>query len=62
MSLKRLNGEKIQTLFFRNPPLPQISTFWLGQKGCAYYEERAYLGCAYSEDGQYLIKFLLILV
>ena len=29
-------------LFFRNTPLPQISTFSLGQKGCAYYEKSAY--------------------
>ena len=55
MSLKRLNVEKnTGYLFFRNPPLPQISTFSLGQKGCAYYEESAYLGCAYYEDAQYL--------
>ena len=34
MSLKRLNVEKnTGYLFFRNPPLPQISTFSLGQKG-----------------------------
>ena len=26
----------------RNPPLSQISTFSLGQKGCAYYEKSAY--------------------
>ena len=33
MSLKRLNVEKIiGYLFFRNSPLPQISTFSLGQK------------------------------
>ena len=29
-------------LFFRNPPVPQISTFSSGQKGCAYYEKSAY--------------------
>ena len=29
-------------LFFRNPFLPQISTFSSGQKGCAYYEKSAY--------------------
>ena len=29
-------------LFFRNPPLSQISAFSLGQKGCAYYEKGAY--------------------
>ena len=58
MSLKRLNVEKnTGYLFFRNPPLPQISTFSLGQKGCAYYEESAYLGCAYYEDAQYKISF-----
>ena len=56
MSLKRLNVEKnTGFLFFRNPPLPQISTFSLGQKGCAYYEESAYLGCAYYEDAQYFL-------
>ena len=55
MSLKRLNFEKnTGRLFFRNPPLPQISTFSLGQKGCACYEESAYLGCAYYEDPQYI--------
>ena len=55
MSLKRLNVEKnTGYLFFRNPPFPQISTFSLGQKGCAYYEESAYLGCAYYESAQYM--------
>ena len=29
-------------LFFRNPPLPQVSTFSLGQKACAYYGKSAY--------------------
>ena len=54
MSLKRFKVEKNTSyLFFRNPPLTQISTFSLGQKGCAYYEESAYLGCAYYEDAQY---------
>ena len=34
MSLKRLNVEKnTDCSFFRNPPLPQISTFSFGQKG-----------------------------
>ena len=43
MSNKRLNVEKIQAIFFfRNPPLPQISRFSLGQKGCAYYEKSAF--------------------
>ena len=33
MSLKRLNIEKNTSyLFFRNPPLPQISTLSLGKK------------------------------
>ena len=41
MSLNRLNVEKIQACF-RNSPLPQISTFSLGQKECAYYEKSAY--------------------
>ena len=36
-------------LFFRNPPLPQISTFSSGQKGCAYHERSAYNECAYYE-------------
>ena len=40
-------------LFFRNPPLLQISTFSLGQKGCAYYEKSAYYECAYYERAQY---------
>ena len=43
MSLKRLNVDKnTGYLFFRNPPLPQISTFLLGQKRCAYYGKSAY--------------------
>ena len=37
----------------RNPPLSQISTFSLGQKGCAYYEKSAYYECAYYEWTQY---------
>ena len=37
-SKKRLNIEKTGHLFFRNSPLPNISTFLSGQKGCAYYE------------------------
>ena len=42
MSLKRLNTEKnTGYLFFRNPPLSQISTFSLGQKECAYYGKSA---------------------
>ena len=43
MSLKRLNVEKnTDYLFFRNPSLPQISTFSLRQNGCAYYRKSAY--------------------
>ena len=43
MSLKRQNIEIIPGyLFFRKPPVLQISTFSLGQKGCAYYEKSAY--------------------
>ena len=34
--------KKYRLFIFRNPPLPQISTFSLGQKGCAYYEKSAY--------------------
>ena len=41
-------------LFFRNPPLLQISTFSLGQKGCAYYEKSAYYECAYYEWAKYV--------
>ena len=64
MSLKRLNFEKnTGYLFFRNPPLLQISTFSLGQKGCAYYEKSAYYECAYYESAQYTIcEFLTILL
>ena len=40
-------------LFFRNTPLPQISTFSLGQKGCAYYEKSAY-----NEWAQYINKYM----
>ena len=51
MSLKRLNVAKnTGYLFFRNPPLPQISTFSLG---CAYYGKSAYYECAYYEWAQY---------
>ena len=39
-------------LFFRNLPLFQISTFSLGQKGCAYCEQSAYYECAYNERAQ----------
>ena len=47
MSRKRLNVEKnTGYLFFRNPPLLQISTFSLGQKGCAYYEKSDYYECS----------------
>ena len=49
MTLKRLNVEKnTDFLFFRNPPLPIISTLTLGQKGCAYYGN-----CAYYELEKY---------
>ena len=54
MSFKQLNVEKnTGYLFFRNPPLPQISTFSLGQKGCAYYEKSAY-----NEWAQYINKYM----
>ena len=43
----------------RNPPLPQISTFSLGQKGCAFYGKSAHYECAYYESVQYA-KFLFI--
>ena len=43
-------------LFFRNPPLPKISTFQLGQKRCAHYGKCAYYGCAYYEWGDYFNK------
>ena len=47
MGLDRLNVEKnICYLFFRNPTLSEISTFSLGQKGCAYYEKSAYNECS----------------
>ena len=60
MSLKRLNLEKnTGYLFFRNPPLPQISTFSFGQKGCASYEKCAYYGCVYYEWGQYMLKYII---
>ena len=51
MCLRRLNVEKnTGYLFFRYPPLPQTSTFSLGQKGCAYYEKSVYYyECAYYE-------------
>ena len=31
-----------------------ISTFSLGQKGCAYYEKTAYYECTYYERAQYI--------
>ena len=50
MSLKRVPVEKNKGyLFFQNPPLLQISTFSLEQKGCAYYEKGAYYESAYYE-------------
>ena len=53
MSLKRLNVEKnTGYLFIRNPLLPQISTFSLGQKRCAYYGKSAYQEYAYYEWAQ----------
>ena len=46
--VKRLNVQKnTGYLFFQNPPVLKISTFSLGQKGCAYYD------CAYYERAQY---------
>ena len=45
MSLKRLKFEKKYRLYFF--PLPQISSFSLGQKECANYEKIAYYECAY---------------
>ena len=57
MSLKRLNVEKnTGYLFFRNPLL-KISTFSLGQKGCAYYGESAYYEYAYCKWVQYVVMF-----
>ena len=58
MSLKRLNFEKKSGyLIFRNPPLLQISTFSLGQRGCANYEKSAYYEYAYYESAKYLIPY-----
>ena len=37
-----LYDENTGYLFFRNSPLPQISTFSLGQKRCAYYGKRLF--------------------
>ena len=42
--------KKIQALFFQSLPLPQIRTFSLGLKGCAYDEKSAY-----HERAQYLL-------
>ena len=53
MSLKRLN---LESAVFRNPPLPKISTFSLGQKRCANFGKYACLGCAYYELAQYFSK------
>ena len=51
--VKRLNVEKnTGYLFLQNPPLPQISTFSVGQKGCAYYQKSAYYECAHYEWAQ----------
>ena len=46
-----LGIENTGYLFFRNPPLHKITTFSLGQKGCASY------GCAYYKWGQYYKNF-----
>ena len=40
-------------LIFRTPARSQISTFSLGQKGCAYYGKSAFYDCAYYEWAQY---------
>ena len=50
--IQSLNVEKnTGYLFFRNPPLPKVSAFSLGQKGCAYFGKCAYFECAYYELG-----------
>ena len=36
--IRTLTLNTVSDLIFRNPPLLQISTFSLGQKGCANYE------------------------
>ena len=51
-SLTRLNDKKYKLFIFRNPPLPQINTFSLGQKECAYYGKSAYYEYAYHEWAQ----------
>ena len=43
-------------LFFRNPALPQISTFSLGGEECAYYGKSDYSECAYYNLLTYLLK------
>ena len=61
MSLKRLSVEKNTGYqFFRNPPLLIISTFSLGQKGCAYYEKCAYYEFAYYEWARFIIIFIMV--
>ena len=58
MSLKRLNVEKNTAhLFFPKSSFPQIRTFSLGQKGCAYYGESAYYEYAYCKWVQYVVMF-----
>ena len=54
--------KKTGYLFFRNPPLPKISTLSLRQKGCAYYGKCAYYGCAYYKRGQYFFFFSVSIV
>ena len=66
MSLQRLNAEKnTGYLFFRNPPLSQISTFLLGEKGRAYYGKSAYYEWAQlliviHKSARTLAKFLKV--
>ena len=59
MSLNRLSVEKnTGYLFFRNPPLPKISTFSSRQKGCAYFWKCANCECANYELRQYIVTLL----
>ena len=54
MSLKRLNVEKIQAIYFPKSSSYLNNHFSLELKGCAYYEKSAYY-----EWGQYLRKLYL---
>ena len=47
---------KLKKIILLNLLLPQVSTFSLGQKGCAYYGNSAYYECSYCDGNQIEIE------